>query len=285
MADSLQLRRNPVKEPMSIYLRDLPYDYLPMFTRIQSTLNEVTTYRWWPPVILNRPQGAVLNLFLNRLDKLLYECEVSRQRKITWLAFKADRMREEFASQEDEEILLTLAQLAQDRAHMINYVLAHRVAPALHQEYIDTNCIRTVTDEDVREWERDFIRMFWGDELNPNPLPHPRLEVGKSSEQTSIIYGWADRIYYKLAAMQCVRGSEERIEWVQELFWWDGEPQVPRHPKPYEPSSAGSDSDESPKFTDVALTYNPGMTEIEDWLQGLSLSDSNMSRYSISPKE
>ncbi|KAI4868593.1 hypothetical protein F4820DRAFT_465854 [Hypoxylon rubiginosum] len=245
MATSPQSDSNVIEQEPNFHWFDTSYDYLPMFTRVQCTLDEVRTYKWWPSNVFNPPEQEVINIFLKRLDKLLHECEVSRQQKETWERFKADedKMRRDFVSRGDGKILLTLAQLAQDRARIINYVLAHRVSPVIHQNYIDTMfdknvpCESAMIDEQhIREMAGEIIELFWGDERGQNPLPQPWLGDDPS---ISNYRGWADRIDDKLAAMPMTMRSDKNNERLIKLFWWDGEPQPSRRPKL--PDGSGDD--------------------------------------------
>ncbi|KAI1780095.1 hypothetical protein F4818DRAFT_453883 [Hypoxylon cercidicola] len=236
MADSPQSVGDAVEQMPKIKMCDIPYHDLPLFTRIQSTLDEVTTYESWPSEIFNTPNGETVNIFLKRLDEFLHACEVSRQQKETWETFKAGKMRPKFASQGDEEILLTIAQLAQDRAHIINYVIAHRISPVFHQNHVNEagrkntpyNSAEIVAD--VHLFAREVIRMFWGEEQGQNPLP----QRWDGDFSISNYHGWADRIDDKLAAM-----AGEDAEALRYMFWWSRNI-PPRQPKLYR----GNDRDD-----------------------------------------
>ncbi|KAI1470183.1 uncharacterized protein F4812DRAFT_316817 [Daldinia caldariorum] len=179
----------------------IPFDELPDLSRLKLELNEVATFDWSYPTA--RPQGPViLNVYMRNLDEFIYSFESSRE-KDDLAQFKKTRLRPEFASLPDEEILGRMGRFAQDRALMINYILGSRVSPVYHQDYVDerhppdTKYERKELKRDRPRMARKIVETFWGSAHSGNPLPsHEHKQLGISAYDC-----WAERIDDKLTTM------------------------------------------------------------------------------------
>ncbi|KAI1808384.1 hypothetical protein F4811DRAFT_549118 [Daldinia bambusicola] len=179
----------------------IPFDELPDTSELKLELNKAATFDWSYPKAL--PQGPViLNIYMRNLDEFISSFQSSRE-KDDLEQFKETRLRPEFASLPDEEILDRMGRFAQDRALMINYLLGSRVSPVYHQEYVDERGLPD-SEYEQNELKRDRPRMarkmvetFWGFAHSGDPLPsHEHKQLGISAYD-----GWAERIDDKLTTM------------------------------------------------------------------------------------
>ncbi|KAI1661522.1 hypothetical protein F4813DRAFT_386052 [Daldinia decipiens] len=201
MASDYPLLANCADQGTPIRGCTLPFNKAPSLTELKLKFNEVSTFDWSYPWA--RPPGpTIYNVYMRNIDEFICSFELSRE-KDDLEQFKSTRLCPEFASLSDEEILKRVADLAQDRALMINYLLGSRVSPVYHQDCVNEQN-RPDTEYERRELKKDQPRMaakivevFWGFAHSGNPLPtHRHKQLGISSYD-----GWADRIDDKLTAM------------------------------------------------------------------------------------
>ncbi|OTB18501.1 hypothetical protein K445DRAFT_20059 [Daldinia sp. EC12] len=179
----------------------IPFDELPDLIKLKSRLNEVATFDWSIPKV-PRQGPTIHNVCIRNLDEFICSFESSRE-KGNLEEFTKTRLRPEFASLPEEEILRRMAHFAQDRAQMINYLLSSRVSPVYHQDYVDktrppdTKYERAELKKDRPRIATKMVEAFWGFEHSGNPLPtHEHKLLGISAYD-----GWAERIDDKLIKM------------------------------------------------------------------------------------
>ncbi|KAK6954306.1 hypothetical protein Daesc_004273 [Daldinia eschscholtzii] len=179
----------------------IPFDELPDLLKLRLRLDEVATFDWSIPKV-PRQGPTIHNVCMRNLDEFICSFESSRE-KGDLEEFKKARLRPEFASLPEEEILRQMACFAQDRALMINYLLGSRVSPVYHQDYVDktrppdTKYEREELKKDRPRIATKMVEAFWGFEHSGNPLPtHEHKLLGISAYD-----GWAERIDDKLIKM------------------------------------------------------------------------------------
>ncbi|OTA64654.1 hypothetical protein K449DRAFT_463710 [Hypoxylon sp. EC38] len=198
----------------------LPYKDLPDLNELKSSLCLMTSAFDW-----TLPEGAgdptMHNLYLRNLDTFLHDFESHREND-TLAQFIGTDMRPEFAALPEDEILKKVAELAQIRALLINYLLGSRVSPLMHQEGFDKNGISTdSTNKDTRRaaLKRDradvakkVISAFWGLTESGNPLPtHRHKAMGISAYEN-----WADPVDKKLTDMYPrLKAKYGLVDWKQ----------------------------------------------------------------------
>ncbi|KAI2784573.1 hypothetical protein F4815DRAFT_453511 [Daldinia loculata] len=201
MASDYPLLANCAERGTPIRGCALPFNEMPNLNELELKFNEVSTFDWSYPRAYPRVP-TIYNVYMRNIDEFICSFELSRE-KDDLEQFKGTRLRPEFASLPDEEILKRIADLAQDRALMINYLLASRVSPVYHQDYVDeqgppdTEYERKELKKDQPRMATKIVEAFWGLAHSGNPLPtHRHKQLGISSYDR-----WADRIDEKLTAM------------------------------------------------------------------------------------
>ncbi|KAI2629635.1 hypothetical protein GGR54DRAFT_271855 [Hypoxylon sp. NC1633] len=204
MSSPLQLRRRRL--PHLRYC-ELPWKECPDLGTIENAFDQVTTLDWTLPERGN-PVWSRLNVCMRQTDEFINAFEESRQNN-DLEQFQKTRMRREFTSQNLslEEFNTVMATLAQMRAIVINYLLARRVSPVLHQEAIDNQIAASPTyiqfdkgelarQRVTRAWT--LVGHFWGTASSGEPLVAGL--IGSHSSVTEFA-GWADPVNDKLAAL------------------------------------------------------------------------------------
>ncbi|KAI0135627.1 hypothetical protein F4814DRAFT_401938 [Daldinia grandis] len=201
MAGNYPLLANCAAQGTPIRGCALPFDDAPGLNQLKRKLNEVSAFDWTYPME-HPPRPVIYNVYMRNIDEFICTFELSRE-KDDLEQFKSTRLRPEFASLSDKKILKQIADLAQERAIMINYLLASRVSPVCHQDYVDkqgppdTEYERQELRKDRPRMAMKIVEAFWGFAHSGNPLPtHRHKELGISSYDR-----WADRIDDKLTVM------------------------------------------------------------------------------------
>ncbi|KAI1107855.1 hypothetical protein F4804DRAFT_2741 [Jackrogersella minutella] len=184
-------------------------DFVSMFSKkpnieyIQALFSQISVMN----LSWENPQGthqqSLFNVCLRDLDNFIEDFDTSRKND-EFEQFKDTHLRKEFASKPDNEILKAIAELAQTRAEFINYVLAIRVVPLIHQHYFNRRGDSDPTNrvEKKKQYKdrgaigKIVIGQFWGNEASGNPLPGH----GPPEKITNWRY-WADPIDVKLTVV------------------------------------------------------------------------------------
>lgn len=193
---------------------------MPDLDELKSSLCLMTSAFDW-----SLPEGAedptMHNLYLRNLDKFLHDFESHRE-KDTLAKFIKNDMRPEFAALPEDEILKKVAELAQTRALLINYLLGSRVSPLMHQEGFDKNGVstdstnkntyRAALKRDRDDMAKKVVGAFWGKTDSGNPLPaHCHKAMGISAYEN-----WADPVDKKLIDMRpLLKYKCKVVDWKQ----------------------------------------------------------------------
>ncbi|KAI1407859.1 hypothetical protein F5Y13DRAFT_205661 [Hypoxylon sp. FL1857] len=186
---------------------ELPFTKLPDLAEIKSILSQMTSdFDWSLPEDAENPTKH--NIYLRNIDKFLHDFESHREGD-TLAQFISTTMLPEFAARPEDEILSKVAELAQMRALLINYLLGSRVSPAMHQEIFDKlgpppGLVNKSANYKSAMWRarqdtaKRLLQAFWGSKESGNPLPsHRHKAMGISAYKN-----WADLIDKKLTDMR-----------------------------------------------------------------------------------
>ncbi|KAI0851531.1 hypothetical protein F5Y00DRAFT_259533 [Daldinia vernicosa] len=252
MASDYPLLANCAQRGTPIRGCALSFNDAPDLTKLKSKFNEVSTFDWSYPRA--QPLGpTIYNVYMRNIDEFICSFELSREND-DLEQFKSTRLHPEFASLSDEEILKQIADLAQDRALMINYLLSSRVSPVYHQDYVDdhsppdTEYERQELKKDRPRMAKKIVEAFWGFAHSGNPLPaHRHKQLGISSYDR-----WADRIDDKLTAMaERLKKDPQKMRDLNPIVIEDDDPV----------NEADDEADDEPKHVLEDVTNTKGGTK------------------------